>query len=218
MAVRAEGAKFWRYEFRIGGKKFKYGLGNYPEISLTNARKILAVARELVEFGQHPATLLDNSGAMQMIISGCSIKEIKAKAVTNKDLELLETLMTFGDAAEKYKTNWVDKKWKDPDRGWSPVKLHLLPKLADTPLEAMDVNMVRELIYNIRENKGIAIALLCHGWADRIFSYAVEHDFCKHNPAALIKAARVGTRNKRTCWLSTPEIKRYLTVKLLSRL
>ena len=57
----------------------------------------------------------------------------------------------------------------------------------------------------------MAIALLCHGWADRIFSYAVEHDYCKHNPAALIKAASVGNRHKRTRWLTTPEIKRYLT-------
>ena len=71
--------------------------------------------------------------------------------------------------------------------------------------------MLRELIYDLREKKGVAIALLSHGWADRIFSYAVEHDYCKHNPAALIKAARVGNRHKRTRWLTTPEIKRYLT-------
>ncbi len=102
-------------------------------------------------------------------------------------------------------------KWKDPDKGWSPVRPHLLPKLADSPLEAIDVTLLRELIYDLREKKGVAIALLCHGWADRIFSYAVEHDYCKHNPAALIKAARVGNRHKRTRWLTTPEIKRYLT-------
>lgn len=71
--------------------------------------------------------------------------------------------------------------------------------------------MLRELIYDPREHKGVATALLTHGWANRIFDFAVEHDYCKHNPAALIKAARVGIRNKRTRWLSTPEIKHYLT-------
>ncbi|MGR9000409.1 MAG: hypothetical protein ACU88J_15375 [Gammaproteobacteria bacterium] len=44
-----------------------------------------------------------------------------------------------------------------------------------------------------------------------IFGYAVEHNHCKHNPALLIKAARVGNRRKRTRWLTTPEIRRYLT-------
>ena len=211
LVIREAGGKFWRYEYRLGGKKFRYGLGNYPEISLINARKIHVIAKQLVEFGKHPATLLDNPGAKQAVIDGCSIKEIEAKAAATKEAEAMQALMTFGDAANEYKTGWVNSHWKDPDKGWCPVRLHLLPKLADTSLETIEVAMLRELIYDLREKKGVAIALQCHAWADRIFSYAVEHDYCKHNPAALIKAARVGNRNKRTRWLSTPEIKRYLT-------
>ena len=211
LIIRGAGAKFWRGEFRLDGKKYKYGYGNYPEISLTNARKIHAVARELVQFGRHPSILLDAAGALQMIIDGFGIKEIEAHANATKDLELTQALMTFGDAAQKYKTEWVDKKWKNPDMGWNPVRTHLLPKLENMPLELIDIGIVRELIYDIREFKGVAIALNCDGWTDRIFSFAVEHDFCKHNPAALIKAARIGGRNKRERWLKTPEIKRYLT-------
>ncbi len=211
LVIREAGGKFWRYEFRLGVKKFKYGIGNYPEISIANARKIRAVARQLVEFGKHPSTLLDNPKVKQMIIDGHGIKELEAKVTATKEAEAIQELKTFGDAAEKYKTEWVNMKWKDPDKGWSPVKLHLLPKLADKALEAIDTTMIREFIYDIRERKGVAIALLCHGWAGRIFDYAVEHDYCTHNPAKLIKAARVGNRHKRTRWLSTPEIKRYLT-------
>lgn len=210
LVVRTKGSKFWRYEFRLDGKKDRYGFGNYPEISSVNARKIHEVARQLIAFGRHPATLLDNPGAMQMIIDGHGIKEIEAKAAATKEAEAIQALMTFGEAAEIYKTEHVNKKWKDPDKGWQPVRIHLLPKLKDTPLEQIDVAMLRELIYDLREHKGVATALLSHGWADRIFGYAVEHDYCKHNPAALIKAARVGNRNKRTRWLSTPEIRRYL--------
>jgi integrase len=211
LVVRKKGTKTWRYEFRLNGKKEKYHYGNYPEISLADAGKIHEVARQLVEFGKHPETLLDNPDAKKMVIDGCGIKEIESKAAATKEAKAIQALVTFGDAANKYKTEWVDMKWKNPDAGWSPVRLHLLPKLVDTPLEIIDVIMVRELIYDIREHKGVATALSCHGWADRIFSYAIEHDYCKHNPAALIKAARVGNRNKRTRWLTTPEIKRYLT-------
>lgn len=210
LVIRKKGTKTWRYEFRLNGKKDKYHYGNYPEISLENARKIHAVARHLVEFGKHPATVLDNPESKQMIIDGHSLKEIEATVKAKKETEAIQALMTFGYAADIYKTEWVDKAWKNPDRGWGPVKLHLLPKLADMPLEAIDVPILRELIYDLRERKGVAIALICHGWADRIFGYAVEHDYCKHNPAALIKAARVGNRHKRTRWLTIPEIKRYL--------
>lgn len=211
VVVRAAGGKFWRGELRLDGKKFRCGYGNYPEISLTNARKIHEVARTLIQLGKHPSTLLDSPAAKQMIIDGCSIKEIEAKITAAKEAETCQALITFGDAADKYKTEWVDMKWKNPDKGWTPVRLHLLPKLADTPLELIDVTLLRELIYDIREHKGVTTSLSSHGWADRIFSYAVEHDYCKHNPAALIKAARIGNRTKRTRWLTTPEIRRYLT-------
>jgi hypothetical protein len=179
LVIRAKGGKFWRGELRLDSKKFRYGYGTYPEITLDNARKIHTVARQLVEFGRHPATLLDNHGAMQMIIDGYGIKEIESQATATKEAEAIQALITFGDAANRYKTEWVDMKWKNPDKGFSPVRLHLLPKLADTPLELIDVAMLRELIYDVREHKGIATALSCHGWADRIFSYAIEHDYCK---------------------------------------
>ena len=210
IVVRAKGTKFWRYEFRLDGKKDRYGYGNYPQIGLSDARKIHEVARQFIELGKHPAKLLDNPNAIQMIIDGASIKEIESQAATIKENELMQAMPTFGDAAEKYKTEWVNVKWKDPERGWSPVRLHLLPKLEELPLELIDVGMIRELIYDIREHKGVATALSSHAWAERIFSFAIEHNYCKNNPAGLIKAARVGNRNKRTRWLTSPEIKRYL--------
>ena len=153
LVIRKKGTKTWRYEFRFDGKKDKYHYGNYPQISLENARKIHTVARELIAFGKHPATLLDVPGAMQMIVDGHSIKEIEVKVAAIKELATVQAMMTFGDAADKYKTEWVNTKWKDPEKGWSPVKLHLLPKLADIPLEAIDVTLLRELIYDLRENK-----------------------------------------------------------------
>jgi integrase len=169
------------------------------------------MARQLVAFGKHPASVINSPMSIQMIVDGFGIKEIEAKITAIKEIEAMQALVTFGDIADQYKTEWVDKAWKNPKSGWSPVRLHLLPKLADTPLELIDINVLRELIYDIRERKGVQVALLAHGWADRIFSYAVEHDLCKHNPAALIKAVRIGGRNKRTRWLTTPELKRYLT-------
>ena len=54
-------------------------------IGLANARKIHSVARELVEFGKHPSTLLDNPGTIQMIVEGFSIKEIENKAAAARN-------------------------------------------------------------------------------------------------------------------------------------
>ena len=98
LVVRAAGGKFWRYEYRLDGKKFRYGLGNYPEISLSDARKIHTIARQLVEFGKHPSTLLDNPGAKQAIIDGDSVKEIESQAVI---MRVLDAEMPSGYAIAK---------------------------------------------------------------------------------------------------------------------
>jgi len=210
LVIRKKGTKTWRYEFRLNGKKEKYGYGNYPDISLVDARKIHAVARQLVALNQHPSTLLDDPQAKKMIVDGHGVKTLEEHVKAAQEKAALQALTTFGEAAGRYKTEWVDSHWKNPDKGWTPVKRHLLPKLADKPLAEIVVATIRELIYDIREHVGPPTALSCLAWAERVFSYAVEHDFCKHNPAALVKPARVGNRNKRTRWLTTPEIRRYL--------
>lgn len=55
--VSTTGAKSWRYDYRLLGKRKTYTIGPYPEVSLADARKEHASARALVEKnidpGQH---------------------------------------------------------------------------------------------------------------------------------------------------------------------
>jgi len=105
IVVRSKGDKFWRYEFRFNGKKEKYGYGNYPEISLIDARKIHAVARQLVALNQHPATLLDDPEAKKMIIDGHGVKTLEEHVKAAQENAAQQTLMTFGEAADIYRPN-----------------------------------------------------------------------------------------------------------------
>jgi hypothetical protein len=40
-----------------------------------------------------------------LVIDGCSITEIESKAAATKEVEAIQALFTFGDAANKYKTS-----------------------------------------------------------------------------------------------------------------
>ncbi len=202
LLVRAKGTKLWRYEYRLEGKKQKYGYGNYPEITLAEARVLHAVARRLVELGRHPAEVLDDDGAKRAILARNSLAEIEDKQQKAKEQAALAARMTFGEAAGRYKAEWVDRNWKAPDKGFAPMRLHLLPKIGAIALADIEAPIMRELLYDIRERRGTQAALLAHGWASRVFDYALEHDWCKFNPAQAIKAARIGVRGKRTRYLT----------------
>ncbi|SMC18011.1 Integrase [Andreprevotia lacus DSM 23236] len=210
LVVRAKGTKAWRYEFRLGGKKQKHLYGNYPEISLGEARAIHAIARKLIELGQHPAELLDNEAARRLALAGASLDAIQAAAAQTEAAAAASARMTFGEAAARYKTEWVDHNWKSPDKGFTPARVHLLPALGDLALDDINAPLLRELFYDIRERRGPQAALHSHGWAARIFGYALEHEWCSANPAQQIKAARIGTKGKRSRWLTLPELRRYL--------
>jgi integrase len=55
LEVRPTGALLWRYRYRIGGKENVFAIGEYPEITLREAREQRADARKLVKQGVHPA-------------------------------------------------------------------------------------------------------------------------------------------------------------------
>lgn len=54
--VSTTGAKSWRYDFRLHGKRKTFTIGAYPEISLAEARASHLQARSLVEKGVDPGS------------------------------------------------------------------------------------------------------------------------------------------------------------------
>lgn len=53
--VLATGARIWRYDYRLHGKRATLTLGRYPDVTLTAARELHAAARELLARGESPA-------------------------------------------------------------------------------------------------------------------------------------------------------------------
>jgi hypothetical protein len=54
LIVRAGGEMVWMYEYRIEGKKTKFRLGHYPDLSLADAREKHQAARKLARQGVCP--------------------------------------------------------------------------------------------------------------------------------------------------------------------
>ena len=55
LEVTPSGGKHWRYRFRLHGKESLFSLGEYPGVSLSDARTLREEARGLVKAGINPA-------------------------------------------------------------------------------------------------------------------------------------------------------------------
>ncbi len=210
LLIRAKGTKSWLCEFVSQGLRIKYNYGKYPDISLAAARRLHVVARELAAFGRLPAEVLDNKEAARLVAEGGSLSEAE-KYIRDNTSELAKReRMTFAEAAGRYKVEWVDRRWKDPEKGFYPARVHLIPALGAFALDDVSATIMRGLLIDIRGRVGEQAALHTLGWARRIYDYAMEHEWCVTNPARAIKAERVGNKSKRERWLKTQEIRRYL--------
>lgn len=190
LIVRSGGERVWVYEYRIGDKKTKLRLGDFPGMSLAEAREKHQAARKLVRQGICP----------------------KAQAEAEKAArEAHDTRLTFAQAAERYRDEWLARAWKDPGKPWGVIQRNLIPQFGAVPLEELTVEAIRLALYDLRARRGEAAAMEAHGAMRRILAYAVEHGWMPHNPAAAIAPKRIGTRKKRDRYLKAQEIRRYLS-------
>ncbi|MFM9936808.1 MAG: Arm DNA-binding domain-containing protein [Novosphingobium sp.] len=55
LLVQPTGGKLWRVKYRVDGNEKKLGIGTYPEVSLSEARKLRDDAREMMAAGKDPS-------------------------------------------------------------------------------------------------------------------------------------------------------------------
>ena len=84
MEVRPSGKKLWRYRYRIVDKENLFAIGEYPEISLAEARAEHDKARALVKQGLHPSH--------------------------SRQAERLSTHLANANTFEAVATEWITKK------------------------------------------------------------------------------------------------------------
>ena len=55
LLVTTKGQRYWRYQYRYGGRRKLLALGVYPDVSLAEAREAHRSARKAVVRGEDPA-------------------------------------------------------------------------------------------------------------------------------------------------------------------
>lgn len=167
--VRPSGAKIWRYRFWLTPKKDgRYTIGEYPAISLADARKEREWAREKVKQGRNPTVVKDT-----------------------------EKLATMGDAANTFKSvsdEWFERKtitWAEKtqivNRGF--LDKHILPAIGKIPIRDVKAAHILALMRTL-ENAGNAysagkVRQICSS----VFCYAVATLRAEVDPAAALKGA-----------------------------
>lgn len=122
----------WILRVTIHGKRREMGLGAYPAVSLAEARRSAEGARELVRAGLDP------------------IKERqRARREAQRNLHLLRDV-----AKDAFESRKAELKGDGKAGRWfSPLELHVLPKLGQLPVSEIDQIDIRDTLAPIWHTK-----------------------------------------------------------------
>lgn len=157
LRVTPDGVKSWSLLYRHNGRKRRFTLGRYPDLSLAKARQTAIEARGLVAGGADPA------------------EEKKTERTTYGD-----TVSALFDLYEK--KNDKRKSWPEQRRIFEN---EVLPSWRHRRVADITRRDIRELI-DRKATSAPIMANRILARVSRLFSFAVEHDWIEANPALRI--------------------------------
>lgn len=174
LLVRPSGAKLWQYRYQIDGKYRTVSYGQYPFVTLKQARELHQADRALWQQGI------------------CPMEHRKAQEQTEQ--------LTFKVAAERWREHWKAGVEEKTDREvWRRLEIDVFDEIGNIPVAEIEASHVRECIKKIEKRGAGEMAGRQLQKCKQIMRYAMAHDMIKHNPIADMKPSDIlkGKRKKR---------------------
>lgn len=164
--VKPNGAKLWRYKYRLNGDERSYSLGAYPALGLAAARKEHERVRELIAKGIDP--------------------------VAERQLDRLKKAQEGADTFKGIATEWIEAKQSK----WSPYYLAQIrrgmekdafPAIGALPIRQVEPLHLRTIIKKVELRGAEIVAENIRQWCSAVFRYAIVHGRAASDPAAALK-------------------------------
>lgn len=178
LLVQPKGGKLWRLKYRVDGKEQKLGLGTYPEVSLSEARKRRDEARQQLAAGKNPA-----------------FEKRRDKLRASQQSE-----NTFTALSKEY----CERRKRDGVRPWAPATAerseYLLSLLDDTigrmPIAEIEPVDVLAAIRKIEARGTMESARRTLQLAGAVFRYGLATARLRSDPTRDLKGALITPRAK----------------------
>ena len=186
LSIAKAGSKSWVMRLRIEGKRTDKGLGGYPSVSLSAARKIADANRVAVAEGRNPWDKAE--------------RDRMARAAG------LDHIPTFADAARKLHKDKVAAGEISSDkhaRNWiQMLERHVFPLFADTPVTEISQREVKDFLERLGPTLTETARRLRFRMRE-IFDDCIESEYITVNPAG------DGIRGSVKRWSSHRKVKHF---------
>ena len=168
MLINADGARWWRFKYRYGGKEKLLALGTYPDIGLKKARARLSEARQQLADGIDP----------------CAAKQAEKRKRADRAMGSFEAVALEWHAKQRgaWSTDYADKELRQ-------LRNHVLPCIGSKPLRELNSRDLLDVLQRIENNGQLETAHRIRRSLGAICRYAVATYRADMDVSAALKGA-----------------------------
>ena len=176
LLVTAKGARYWRFDYRYGGKRKTLALGVYPEVSLKEARDLHATARRSRRQGVDP----------------CAVRKV----------EKLTRHLAAAESFEAVALEWFNKVMPEKSDSYRVrtkriLDKDLFPPLGNRPIADITAAELLAALRKIEDRGANDIAHRAKQTAGQVFRYAIATCRAERDLSVDLKGALKPKRKKK---------------------
>jgi integrase len=173
LLIAPSGAKLWRWRYRFDGKEKMMALGEYPLVTLKEARERHLIARKTLAARIDPMAERKAEG---------EAKQREAEARQR------EAASSFENIARIWWEWWaIGKSPRHADTVMRRLEADIFPAFGHKFIDAVTAADVRELMLAIERRDARDVAKRSHETTSQIFRFAIARGIASRNPAADFK-------------------------------
>ncbi len=189
LEVKPNGSKLWRYRYKIAGKENLYAIGDYPNVSLQDARKAREDARELVKQGQHPSHVRKATTARQIGENAATFKSVAEEWIAKKKL------------------GWSAYHLKQIERG---MLVDVYPFIGRRPLRSITANDILHLLNRVVDRGAETVAINIRQWCSAVFRFGVATLRAEFDPVSALRGSIIRPPVQNAEAMSREQLKLFL--------
>lgn len=172
LLVRENGTRVWQLRYRFGGREQIFTIGNYPEISLKQAREERDEARKLVSKGIHPTRHRDQQVAVTQEEQGNTFDAVAERWLAYR-LEHASYKKKSTKALKGSSINYARNAVGD---------LSKKAGIGKRPVASIDRREAMRIVRSLEQALPISRAKRARDYADDIFEYCFHNGLVDINP------------------------------------
>ncbi len=180
----------WFLRFKIAKIEQRLIIGRYPDVTLSEARKMAAINRVDILKGHNPA---DKKRELK--------RETAQKAIIEKSAQ------TVNDLVDEFFKRHIDGKLKSAHARRLKVNKYLIPSIGKLRIKSVEPMHISTMLNRIVDAGAPTSANDVLSIAKQIFNYAIKRHIIQHNPAAAFNFSDAGGKESaRTRFLNQDEL------------